>query len=194
MYLTSSMASNGLKWAHKMYVSFDCYAYAFFWQPLTLRKLQMPPLPKQKHGSLFGDKLSNFTSKFKRKEAKMSEVTSPIPSITSEPFSSSKLIMRTYLPCKSSVWEKIEILTSLSCLFFSLNKLAWCFCFKLNYVQRVLTLGKGQYLDILQNMSRCSHLKCEVLSNSEFLLKFVHIVTLCSYLKGQLSSLRNLDF
>ena len=78
--------------------------------------------------------------------------------------------------------------------FFSLNKLAWCFCFKLNYVQRVLTLGKGQYLDILQNMSRCSHLKCEVLSNSEFLLKFVHIVTLCSYLKGQLSSLRNLDF
>ena len=122
-----------------------------FWQPLTLRKLQMPPLPKQKHGSLFGDKLSNFTSKFKRKEAKMSEVTSPIPSITSEPFSSSKLIFKVYLPCKPSVWEKIEM-TSLS--FATFNKLAWCFCFKLNYVQRVLTLRKGQYLDILQNVSR----------------------------------------
>ena len=41
------------------------------------------------------------------------------------------------------------------CLFlFLISKLAWCFCFKLNYVQRVLTLRKGQYLDILQNVSR----------------------------------------
>ena len=54
----------------------------------------MPPHSKQKHGSIFGDKLSNFTSKFKKKEAKMSETTSPIPSITSEPLSSSKLILK----------------------------------------------------------------------------------------------------
>ena len=112
----------------------------------------MPPLPKQKHGSIFGDKLSNFTSKFKRKEGKISEVTSPIPS------ESSKLILRAtaYLSWKmksSSVSIKIEILNSLPYVFYGFYQLAWCFCFKLNY------LPAREFL--------LYHLESEVLFNSE---------------------------
>ena len=132
------------KRAHKMYVSFDCYAYAWYFFDSHLRYVNYKCLHFQsKNTDHFSETSCQILPPNSRgKRPKWVKWRHQFQVLRVNHFHQvSWLILRAYLPCKPSVWEKIEILTSMSFAIF--NKLAWCFCFKLNYVQRVLTYEKA---------------------------------------------------